>query len=366
MKLNLFFTEGVSLQTWNDVGMLDRELAIYKALQKRDVEVGFVTYGDNRDLQFASRLPGISLHVNNAQLPSWLYKRALQSVPPKGDVFKSNQVPGAQVAMAAARRAKAKFIARCGYWLADFNERRYGFDSVLARKARALENSIFTGADVAVVTTKRIKEAIEQRYKLPSQKVKVIPNYVETDVFRPQKNKPGQKPRLIFVGRLAEEKNLFSLFDAIAPMDLELLVIGEGPQRKGLEIRTGKMKAKTIFLGNLPNYELPAILNSCDLFVLPSLHEGQPKTLQEAMSCGLPVVGADVPGITDLIQDGENGLLCKTDAASIRFVIERLISDHGLRERLGIAARSFVEKEFALGHVAELEMNLLNDLVAQS
>lgn len=365
MKLNLFFTEGVSLQTWNEVGMLDRELAIYKALQKRGVEVGFVTYGDSRDLQFAARLPSISLRVNDLGLPIAKYKRALETAPPVGDIFKSNQVAGADVALKAARQAKAKFVARCGYLLAEFQEKRYGTKSGEARAARDLEREVFSGADAVVVTTEAMASSIKERYSIQHKSIRVIPNYVETDRFAPTRHEPNQKLQIVFVGRLDKQKNLFEFVDAVSPLDVEVRLIGYGPQRAELERKAEGSKAAFRLVGNVPNAELPGLLNSCDIFVLPSLYEGHPKALLEAMACGLPVIGTRVAGTREVIQDGENGILCETDAASIRSAVDRLINDAALREKLGKAARSFIEKHFALDRVVELEMSMLNELVDQ-
>lgn len=365
MRLNLFFTEGVSLQTWNEVGMLARELAIYKALQKHGVEIGFVTYGDSRDLQFASLLHGFALRVNDLSLPIVKYKRTLESAPPIGDVFKSNQVAGADVALRAARQANAKFVARCGYLLAEFQEQRYGTKSGEARAARDLEREVFLGADAVVVTTDAMANSIREGYSVPSSVIRVIPNYVETDRFAPSRRDLNQKLRIAFVGRLDKQKNLFPFLEAVSPLDVEVWLIGYGPQRAELEKKAQGSKAAFRFTGNVPNAELPGLLNSCDIFVLPSLYEGHPKALLEAMACGLPVIGTRVPGTRELIQNGENGLLCETDAASIRSAIERLIDDAVLREKLGKAARSFIEKQFTLDRVIELEMNLLNELADQ-
>lgn len=365
MKLNLFFTEGVSLQTWNEVGMLDRELAIYKALQKRGVEVGFVTYGDGRDLQFAARLPGITLRVNDMGLPITKYKRVLESTLAIADVFKSNQVAGADVALKAARTAKAKFAARCGYLLAEFQEQRYGTKSGEARAARDLEREVFKEADAVVVTTAAMASSIKKRYSIQDSAIRVIPNYVETDRFAPSSRAPNQKLRIAFVGRLDKQKNLFAFVEAITPLDVEVWLIGYGPQRAELEKKTKGFKSTFRFMGNFPNAELPALLTSCDIFVLPSLYEGHPKALLEAMACGLPVIGTRVAGTREVIQDGENGILCETDATSIRSAVEQLVNDAALREKLGKTARSFIEEHFALDRVVELEMNLLNELVGQ-
>jgi N,N'-diacetylbacillosaminyl-diphospho-undecaprenol alpha-1,3-N-acetylgalactosaminyltransferase len=109
----------------------------------------------------------------------------------------------------------------------------------------------------------------------------------------------------------------------------------------------------------VPNERLPELLNAADVFVLPSQREGHPKVLLEAMSCGLPCVGADVEGIREVIQDGENGLLCSLTPKDMADKIYRLFSDPDLALRLGQAARHFVEANFDLDILLEKETRYL-------
>jgi glycosyltransferase involved in cell wall biosynthesis len=115
-------------------------------------------------------------------------------------------------------------------------------------------------------------------------------------------------------------------------------------------------------LGNVQHRQLPGILKSADLFVLPSRYEGHPKTLIEAMACGLPVVGTDVPGIREIIQHGENGYLCGTSPEEIREAIRVILGDSERRVRMGRNAREFVVEHFALDRIVEKELALLEEL----
>lgn len=366
MKLALFFTQGVSLRAWSSVGILQRELALFSKLTERGVGVEFVTYGDGRDLTFAEQLGGIGVRANDGSLLLPAYERKLVAEPPQADVFRSNQVAGAEVAMQAARSAGGKFIARCGYLLSEFHEKRYGERSREAKAARKLEQTVFEGADWVTVSTSRMAAAVAERYQVPAEKIGVIPNYVETERFRPQEQVPQvqhDRLRVAFVGRLDSQKNLHNFIRAAADFDIEVWLIGYGPQQDELERFAEGTKATFEFKGNVPNSELPDLLNQCDAFVLPSLYEGHPKALIEAMACGLPVLGTRVNGITEIIRHGENGLLCETTATGIRTGLERLLGDAELRQRLGAAGREFVRAEFALERVAELELDLLNKLM---
>jgi glycosyltransferase involved in cell wall biosynthesis len=361
-SLVLFFTEGVSLQTWDSVGMFDREVALYKALQAQGVNPIFVTYGDGREQRFTQRLPGFQINSNNWNLPHGLYKRFLQNFSPKGDIYKSNQVSGADIALQAARRSNAKFIARCGYLLSEFQARKFGPSSFDAQQARQLEAQVFSGADRVVVTTAIMSASATAMYGLDAEKVRVIPNYVETDRFSPKFVDHAGPTRIGFVGRLDAQKNLPALLEAVAGLDVELLLVGYGPLRAQLEGQAASSTTAIKFLGSLPNLELPAFLNSCDLFILPSLYEGHPKALLEAMACGIPVIGTRVPGIQELIHDGENGLLCELDPESIRAAIQRALGDPDLRGRLGKNGRKYIEEKFSLQRVVNLELALLSEL----
>ncbi len=130
---------------------------------------------------------------------------------------------------------------------------------------------------------------------------------------------------LIFVGRIAPEKNLSALLEAIQPLQVRLVLIGEGKIRPELQRRFPSLNGRISWEGNVPNSELPEYLNRAGLFILPSLYEGHPKALIEAMACGLPVIGADSPGIRELIRHGETGYLCGTEPESIRKAIQDLL-----------------------------------------
>lgn len=342
--------------------MFDREIALYKALQTAGVRTTFVTYGGGREQEFKQRLPEFQINSNKWNLPLGLYKQLVQNFPPAGDIYKSNQISGADVALRAARRANARFIARCGYLLSEFQANKFGHSSSEAQQARQLEAEVFSGADRVVVTTEAMSTSAIAMHGLDAKKVRVIPNYVETDRFHPKTSPRATSFCIGFVGRLDVQKNLPALLQAVTGLDVELLLVGYGPLRAQLEKIAESSGTAIKFMGSLPNLELPAFLNSCDLFILPSLYEGHPKALLEAMACGLPVIGTRVPGIQELIRDGETGLLCEPNAESIRVAIQRALADPDLRRRLGANARKYIEENFSLQRIASLELAVLGEL----
>lgn len=365
-KLVLFFTDGVSLQTWESVGNLERELAIYKRMADHGKNVEFITYGNASELSFKKSISPIQIRCNRFGLPIDMYKSTLVRFPARGDVFKSNQLLGSEVALKAARTARAKFIARCGYLISVFEANQHGSNSLQAVESRQLEEKIFRGADKIVVTTVSMAESVRNGYGIPEDKIRVIPNYVETELFKPQPKEKRLIPRLVSVGRFEEQKNYRVLIEAIAPMNVEMIFVGDGSQRIDLEDAARGSTANIKFVGNIPNSQIADLLTTCDLFILPSKYEGHPKALLEAMSCGLPVVGTKVPGIIEVIVDGKNGVLSDPNVQAIREAIHRLLADSDLRTRLGEAARKLVERNFSLDHVFNLEISLIDDLMLQT
>jgi glycosyltransferase involved in cell wall biosynthesis len=325
--------------------------------------VEFVTYGDSADKKLVTNLFGIRVRSNTLKLPQNLYAKSLLTWPPRADVFKSNQVRGAKLALQAAQRAGAKFVARAGY-LPSLNEgRRYGYDSQPANAARQAEREVFGAADGVVVTTPLMADSIAHGYGLAASRIQVIPNYVETEVFRPAK-KAAKTFRVVYVGRLAYEKNLAALVEALAGTDIELALIGDGPERAALETLALSKNVTVQFFGNIQNHELPNYLNGADIFVLPSLYEGHPKALLEAMSCGMAVIGTRVPGIQEVVEDEKTGLLSGVEPANLRTAILRLRDDSELRGELGSAAREFVVSNFSLDEIVDLEIAMLNRVEA--
>jgi glycosyltransferase involved in cell wall biosynthesis len=136
--------------------------------------------------------------------------------------------------------------------------------------------------------------------------------------------------------------------------------VGEGSLRAEMAALAAREGVDVRFSGNVPHRGLPPIFAGADVFVLPSHFEGHPKALLEAMSCGLPTVGADSPGIREVLCDGETGLLCGTDAGSIRTAIRRVLGDRELAARLGTAARAYVVANDSLDLTLERELRVLS------
>jgi glycosyltransferase involved in cell wall biosynthesis len=168
------------------------------------------------------------------------------------------------------------------------------------------------------------------------------------------------------VGRLAEQKNLGALIEAAAGLEgVSLRLIGDGPLWESLQAQAEAAGLPVEFTGRVPHEEVPRLLAECQVFVLPSLYEGHPKALIEAMACGLPVVGTPVDGTREVLRDGQNGLLAAdTSAPALRAALAHPLADANLRERLGRAARDYAVENCALERVLDTELNVYCEIGA--
>jgi glycosyltransferase involved in cell wall biosynthesis len=365
-NLVLFFTNGVSLKTWSDMGLLDREVSLYQSLRQHMQNITFVTYGDAKDLCYANRLEGIRIICNRWGLSQQWYVYLLSFLYPllwhRPSILKSNQIPGAEIALKVAKNFGMKFIARCGYLPSNITIWRYGEESSESQRAQQLESTVFQAADCVVVTTHTMRQTLVERYNIKHEKIQVIPNYVDIQRFKPF-NDSHESNLLFYLGRLEKEKNVQALLNAIQGLDVELMVIGGGNLKEELMLKAQENRLQVNFLGNVPNDKLPSYFNRASLFVLPSFIEHHPKALLEAMACGLPVIGTDVLGIRELIHHRETGYLCGTSSEEIRVAIEEVLSDIDLRNYMGRNARNFVIEHCRLEQIVEMELTLLNELV---
>lgn len=369
MKIGLFFTLGISAMLWKERGLLDREKLLYERMLKDNMvkKVVWFTYGtdDNKikadihnEIEIIS-MPGIFNSRIGKLLYSFLipfiHKREIEDL----DILKTNQMSGCWSAVISSRMYKKPLIVRTGYTWSIFASK--GNASALDRFATLSERMAYRYADLSVVATMNDREYVIERYGVDKNKIRVIPNYIDTDLFYVM-NRDRYEDRIVFVGRLTRQKNLEGLIRAIKDLPYSLDVYGTGEMEDELKKLAGDLDVNVRFLGNVPNREMPEILNRYNLFALPSLYEGMPKTLLEAMACGCAVIGTNVDGIREIIRDDVNGILCDTGSDSIRNAVAKIMQDKSLRERLGKKARSYVEENCSLVNVVKEEIAVYKDI----
>lgn len=370
--LTLFFTGGVSLKTWAEVGNLEREIELYKRLSEKLKEINIVTYGGKRDRVYAKNLIEINLlsttWQNNPKLT--ILHLLLKYLPQiyKSDVLKTNQIPGSEIPIWLKKHFGKKLIIRCGY-LHSYFIKNQSKDQKTINEAIQLEKKAFSRADMGVVTSSWQRDIVIKQYNIEPAKIKVIPNYVVTDVFKPHPE-IQKKYDLIFVGRSGSQKNISNLLKAIQHLktknkNISLIMIGGCCDNNEIREIVNQYRLNVTYKGNISNFELPYVLNQAKVFILPSYYEGHPKTLLEAMSCGLPCVGSDVVGIKEDIQHMETGYLCKTDYKSIANAIGTVLSDDLLQKKLGENAKEYILKKYSINKILKMELEVIQEVVAK-
>lgn len=162
------------------------------------------------------------------------------------------------------------------------------------------------------------------------------------------------------IGRLDRQKGFATLIEAMARVKgtpLRLAILGEGPEHDRLQalIRRHSLESTTWLLGEKD--QVPSWLSAFDLYCLPSLWEGLPNALLEAMALGLPVVASAVDGVPEAVTDGKDGLLVPpSDPAALAKALKALAADPARRAALGAAATGTIATRFTLRRmIAEYE-----------
>ncbi len=182
---------------------------------------------------------------------------------------------------------------------------------------------------------------------------------------------PGGDPLVLAAGRMTEQKNHALLLEAILRLRrtgvrCRAMIVGDGPLRAFLERRIDELGLadQVVLPGNVR--DLTELMQGADLFVLPSLWEGLPLVLLEAMACGLPVVGTRIRGHCRGVEDGVSGLLVEPgDAGALAQAIATLLREPARRSAFGAAGLEIVRREYDFARVAEALGRLYGEIAAR-
>jgi glycosyltransferase involved in cell wall biosynthesis len=238
------------------------------------------------------------------------------------------------------------------------------------------ERFMWRRAKRLLAVSENIKDELVRGYEISPDRVRVIHNGVDSQVFKPDPKRDEIRETLgwkdhrvvLFVGQLSPRKGLDVLIRASQLVaeeskEVRIVIVGGIPSYQEASTRAYvsllRQYAAALgldkvvdFFGPVPNSELPRIYSAADIFVLPSFYEGLPKSMLEAMACGMPCVASDLLGIAGVLTDDVGVRVQPGDARKLADAIILLSRDVALRTYLGRKAREKVVRDLTWDEAA--------------
>jgi glycosyltransferase involved in cell wall biosynthesis len=362
------------------------ERRILETAKRTQMQVDTTVYsGTKGGLRQSTSVEGVSVVPMRSTdmvfpLDNWTFNRTLAKnwARIKANVYEAHTASGYGLEAAFKKRGfRVPFVQTVHGVLADEYEQAKlrGGLSLRGRLANMFmgqlaekETESAREATLVVTISKYSKQKIMEHYGVGADKIRLVPNGVDTLRFSPEgdcaqiQKRIGLANRLcvLFVGRLIPRKGLSFLIEAAKRVVAEkrevlFVIVGNGPLRSRLEtdVKHAGLADNFLFMGDVTNADLPAVYRCCDLFAFPSIQEGQGIALLEAQASGKPVVAFNVSGVAEAVKNGETGLLVEPSVDALAGVLSRLLFDAEMRHKLGGAGRAFVQKEFSWDLCAE-------------
>lgn len=362
--LAIFLEPFENLELWDKVGLIERELVLYNCLAKKFKKVYFFTFGSEKDKRYQKNL------ADNVEIiplkNKWKDYYCQFFIPFKFsnilkncDVYKTNQNGGAIIPTICKLLYGNKLIIRSGY-IASLNFKLFRLPLRFRIYIYFIEFFSYLLCDKAFIPMKNQYSLLIKKYPFIRNKLIQMNNFIDTELFAKREKKKIFD--IIYVARFDKDKNHLLLLNAVKNSNLSLLFVGIGPEESNIFsfAKSNNMNLKII--NRIKNNKLPDFYNSSKLCVFPSLHEGNPKSLLEAMSCELPVIGCDVIGVNNIIKHNTNGILCELDTIDLKNAINLVLKDKQLQKRLSRNARQYVKNSFSLNLLLKKEIEIYEKL----
>ncbi len=205
----------------------------------------------------------------------------------------------------------------------------------------------FAAADRIICYTETEKEELID-IGIKPEKIIVIHNGIDTTLFVPSDRSYLEKKHLLWIGRYAKGKGVEYLIEALNILkqkhpEITLTLVGKGPDKDKIikQIHNFDLTNNVVLKDFIPNSEIVQLYQQSSIFVLPSLEEGVPRTILEAMSCGIPVVCSRLPQLVDIVE-GSGFLVPTKDPLSLADSISTILSDPELAAKMSTHGRQKV------------------------
>ncbi len=355
MKLGIFLTAGDGLSTMEKSGQLTRFKKYYLSEYSENFEEVYIfSYlnekisGLPKNVYLVQNKYGLHRYVYGILLP-FLNIRTVRNC----NIFRVFHLSGTIPAIITKIFFQKPFVFNYAFDYKKFAE--IDNNSLAKLLLRAACPLAIRFADNILAANKNILK------NLPKNKTIYSPNGVDTKVFKPflVKTKPNHRMNILSVGRMEKQKNFAALLKAMADLPAKLTIVGNGSLKEELVDLAKKENIDLEIIDKVENDKMPEMYNRADIFVLPSLIEGHPKVLLEAMCCGLPVIGTKTEGTNEIIDDRVNGLLTGIDAADIRSAIKIFMKNEKLRQSCGSKARRTIIGDYDIKKLVNKEIKML-------
>jgi glycosyltransferase involved in cell wall biosynthesis len=241
---------------------------------------------------------------------------------------------------------------------------------------RGIFRAMLNHSSAILTLSKRIGKELIDQYQIDPSRITIY-RHKMSKIFHPQVSKDIKAtlnpdgPVVLTLCRISQEKGLEFLIEAAKDIvnrvpNVRIVIKGSSNDQKYKDrltklVHQYSLDNRLVFLEFSPYSEVPKFLSASDVFVLPSISEGVPTVLLEAMATGIPVVATNVGGVPDIIEDGRNGLLVSPRKPSaLAEAVVRLLSDAGLRERLRKKGFQTVQQQVRESDIEELIMKFIS------
>lgn len=360
-KISYIFTYDYSAETWEKSGTLNRELLIFNKIAKEEnYKFKLITYGNQNDFEILKNqklfevVPIYSLcrKYKNKYLRfaySFLIPFKIFNQVKDSDLIYQNQLHGSWVSLILKFLIKKPLLIRTGYdtYLFSIQDKK----SFLIREFYKLLTYLsLKFSDLYTVSSNSDFKFLTHKFK--ADKIKITRNWAKLNNNIALENR--YKTKILCVGRLVNQKNYEFFFDEIAKLDssIEVDIIGNGPLHDSLKKISVSKNLKVNFLGGINHEELSSLYTKYKFYALPSLYEGNPKTLIEAMGSGCIVFASNISNNTEIVSHNENGFIFDLTKSSFADLFENInkLSINELR-KIQLRGVLHIEKEYSLEKV---------------
>ncbi len=328
-------------------------------LVQRRFEISVITFSDNKIKEkYDFPVIGISRKYPKAIRYFIYFLKLLKLAKNKDVIYSQNQtsagLPSVLVSKILKKRLILKIVGDAAWEnyanrVTEFNsieifqEKKYDFLTELFRKTRSF---VAKNADIIIVPSQYLKNIVKG-WGVPEQSIKIVYNALE-QLSEPHISKEEIKKKIrikgdiiLSIGRLAPWKGFSALIDIFPELlkenpDFKLIIVGEGEEKKKLELRVEKLRLKdnVKLVGKVSHQDIPLYFKAADIFILNSGYEGLPHVVLEAMQFGVPVVISSKGGNPELIKDSFNGFLIGyNNKEQIKNTLLKLWQDKNLQKR---------------------------------